>query len=145
MLQRMLIAACLAFAVPAQAADIVLRAGHTNAVGEPQDEGLKILKAKLEAATGGKATIEIYANGVLGNELQLIEGRHTVQHIGTHVCQQCLTRQLRMRGEEPLALRQGHRMRFYNARIFQCRARAAQQTMRDGDDNFGFDEQRSFP
>jgi len=74
MLQRMLIAACLAVALPAQAAEITLRAGHTNAAGEPQDEGLKILKAKLEAATGGKATIEIFANGVLGNELQLIEG-----------------------------------------------------------------------
>lgn len=75
MLKRFLIAAaCLAVALPAHAADIVLKAAHTNAAGEPQDEGLKILKAKLEAASGGKATIEIFANGVLGNELQLIEG-----------------------------------------------------------------------
>ena len=74
MFRGFLIAASLAVAMPVHAADIVLRAAHTNAVGEPQDEGLKILKAKLEAATGGKATIEIFANGVLGNELQLIEG-----------------------------------------------------------------------
>lgn len=74
MLHRFLVAASLALALPASAADIVLRAGHTNAAGEPQDAGLKILKQKLEEATGGKATIEIFANGVLGNELQLIEG-----------------------------------------------------------------------
>ena len=73
MLFRVVLAAML-LATPAKAADIVLRAGHTNAAGEPQDQGLKILKAKLEAATKGKATVEIFANGVLGNELQLIEG-----------------------------------------------------------------------
>lgn len=74
MLHRILTAALIALALPAQAADIVLKAGHTNAAGEPQDKGLQILKAKLEEYSKGKATIEIYANGVLGNELQLIEG-----------------------------------------------------------------------
>jgi TRAP-type transport system periplasmic protein len=74
MLHRVLLAALLAVAAPAHAANIVLKAGHTNAAGEPQDQGLKILKAKLEEYSQGKATIEIYANGVLGNELQLIEG-----------------------------------------------------------------------
>ena len=42
---------------PATAADIVLKAGHTQNAGEPMDKALKIMSEHLEKATGGKATI----------------------------------------------------------------------------------------
>lgn len=66
--------AVLASGVGAESAQITLRAAHTNAAGEPQDEGLKMMQKRLEELTGGKATIEIFPNGVLGHEVAAIEG-----------------------------------------------------------------------
>lgn len=64
----------LATLVGAQAADITIRAGHTNVTGSIQDMGLQKLRDLLEEKTGGKATIEIFPNGQIGNEAQLVEG-----------------------------------------------------------------------
>ncbi|MCG6121607.1 MAG: TRAP transporter substrate-binding protein [Microvirga sp.] len=58
----------------AQAADITIRAGHTNVSGSIQDMGMQKLRDLLEEKTGGKATIEIFANGQIGDEAQLVEG-----------------------------------------------------------------------
>lgn len=65
----------IALGVPADAQPkYSFKAAHTNAVGEIQDEGLKFMKKRLEELTNGQATIEIFANGVLGTEIPAIEG-----------------------------------------------------------------------
>ena len=58
---------------PATAADIVLKAGHTQNAGEPMDKALKIMSEHLEKATGGKATIEIFPSMQLGGEVEMIK------------------------------------------------------------------------
>ncbi|WP_159587141.1 TRAP transporter substrate-binding protein [Chelativorans xinjiangense] len=58
----------------AQAAEITIKVGHTNKTDAIQDMGLQKLRELLEAKTGGKATIEIFPNGQLGDEGQLVEG-----------------------------------------------------------------------
>ena len=63
-----------AIAVPAGAQEVTIRVGHTNAPDSIQDMGLQKLREVLEAKTGGKATLEIFPLGQLGDEKQLIEG-----------------------------------------------------------------------
>ena len=58
---------------PALAADIVLKAGHSQNAGEPMDLGLQMMRDHLEQATGGKATIEIFPNMQLGGEVEMIK------------------------------------------------------------------------
>lgn len=69
--------ACLlsaAVALPALAdAEYTLRIAHTNAADEVQDKGLQKMRELLEAKTDGRATIEIFPNGQLGDESQLVE------------------------------------------------------------------------
>ncbi len=75
--RRTLIAAGLAapfVARPALAQTVTFRAAHTNAVGEVQDEGLKVMDRRLREITSGRAGLQIFANGQLGNELPMIEG-----------------------------------------------------------------------
>ena len=60
-------------AAPALAADIVLKAGHSQNSGQPMDLGLKMMAEHLETATGGKATIEIFPNMQLGGEVEMIK------------------------------------------------------------------------
>ena len=55
-------------------APVILRAAHTNAIGEVQDEGLKVMDRRLREITGGRAGLQIFPNGQLGNELPMIEG-----------------------------------------------------------------------
>ncbi|WMS41538.1 TRAP transporter substrate-binding protein [Acuticoccus sp. MNP-M23] len=61
-------------ATGAFAQDIVIKAGHTNVAGSIQDMGLQKLRDLLEEKTDGKATIEIFPNGQIGDEAQLVEG-----------------------------------------------------------------------
>lgn len=67
--------AMLAVAVsgPVSAADIVLKAGHSQNAGEPMDKALHMMREHLEEATGGKATIEIFPNMQLGGEVEMIK------------------------------------------------------------------------
>lgn len=60
-------------ALPATAAEIVLKAGHSQNAGEPMDLGLQMMSEHLEKATGGKATIEIFPNMQLGGEVEMIK------------------------------------------------------------------------
>jgi tripartite ATP-independent transporter DctP family solute receptor len=63
-----------ALAVPAFAqVEYTLRIAHTNAADEVQDKGLQKMRELLEAKTDGRATIEIFPNGQLGDEAQLVE------------------------------------------------------------------------
>lgn len=59
---------------PAFAAEITIRAGHTNVTGSIQDMGMQKLRDLLEEKTDGMATIEIFPNGQIGDEGQLVEG-----------------------------------------------------------------------
>lgn len=66
--------AALAASLPAMAAEITIKAGHTNVTDSIQDKGLQKLRELLETKTNGKATIEIFPNGQIGDESQLVEG-----------------------------------------------------------------------
>ena len=68
------IAAMMSFvAGPVVAADIVLKAGHSQNAGEPMDRALHMMREHVEAATGGKVTIEIFPNMQLGGEVEMIK------------------------------------------------------------------------
>lgn len=58
---------------PAVAADIVLKAGHSQNAGEPMHRGLEMMKEHLEDKTDGKATIEVFPNMQLGGEVEMIK------------------------------------------------------------------------
>lgn len=58
---------------PALAADIVLKAGHSQNADEPMDLGLQMMRDHLEQATDGKATIEIFPSMQLGGEVEMIK------------------------------------------------------------------------
>lgn len=64
----------IAAAPVAWSADITIRIGHTNATDSIQDKGLQKLSELLEDKTGGQATLEIFPNGQLGDERELVEG-----------------------------------------------------------------------
>ena len=59
---------------PALAQTVTLRAAHTNAIGEVQDEGLKFMDRRLREITSGRLGLQIFPNGTLGNELPMVEG-----------------------------------------------------------------------
>jgi len=68
------IAAVMSFvAGPVVAADIVLKAGHSQNAGEPMDRALHMMREHVEAATDGKVTIEIFPNMQLGGEVEMIK------------------------------------------------------------------------
>jgi tripartite ATP-independent transporter DctP family solute receptor len=68
------IAAVMSFvAGPVVAADIVLKAGHSQNAGEPMDRALHMMREHVEAATGGKVTIEIFPSMQLGGEVEMIK------------------------------------------------------------------------
>ena len=58
---------------PATAADIVLKAGHSQNAGEPYDLGLKMIGEEVEKATNGKATVQVFPNMQLGGEVEMIK------------------------------------------------------------------------
>ena len=55
------------------AAEIVLKAGHSQNAGEPMDVALKMMAEHLEEATDGKATIEVFPSMQLGGEVEMIK------------------------------------------------------------------------
>src|SRR5690606_15440225 len=77
-MKRLFVSALAGIAImafqPASAQEITIKAGHTNVTGSIQDMGLQKLRDLLEEKTGGKATIEIFPNGQIGDEGQLVEG-----------------------------------------------------------------------
>ncbi|OSP53996.1 TRAP transporter substrate-binding protein [Pseudoruegeria sp. SK021] len=75
-LMKATVVSVLAIALPtvSMAADIVIKAGHTNVVDSIQAQGLQKLRDLLEEKTDGQATIEIFPNGQIGDEAQLVEG-----------------------------------------------------------------------
>jgi len=60
-------------ATSATAADIVLKAGHSQNAGEPMDLGLKMIGEHLEKATNGKVKLEVFPNMQLGGEIEMIK------------------------------------------------------------------------
>ena len=55
-------------------AKIILKAGHTANPDEPYHKGMLELKRLVEAATNGEVEIQIFPNGQLGSEKEMIEG-----------------------------------------------------------------------
>ena len=58
---------------PVVAADVILKAGHTQNAGEPMDLALKMIDEHLQQATGGTAKIEIFPSMQLGGEVEMIK------------------------------------------------------------------------
>lgn len=71
---RLMIAAIGLLNGASLAAEFSFKVAHTNAPGEIQDRGVDDFKTRLEALSGGRATIENFNNGQLGAELPMIEG-----------------------------------------------------------------------
>ncbi|MCL1920531.1 MAG: TRAP transporter substrate-binding protein [Kiritimatiellaeota bacterium] len=60
-------------AVSGAAGQTVLKLGHGLAEQHPVHQGMLHMKERLEQLTGGRATIDIYPGGVLGNEIESLE------------------------------------------------------------------------
>ncbi|KFI33502.1 C4-dicarboxylate transporter [Haematobacter missouriensis] len=72
------LALCLAMGVtpvtPVFAQDITLKASHNASANEPYGVGLRKMAELLKDASGGKATIQVFDNAVLGDEMESIQG-----------------------------------------------------------------------
>ncbi|OLS53156.1 TRAP transporter substrate-binding protein [Rhodovulum sulfidophilum] len=72
------LALCLALgtsaALPAFAQEIVLKASHNANAEEPYGVGMRKMAEILEDRTGGKATIQVFDNAQLGDEMESIQG-----------------------------------------------------------------------
>jgi len=67
-------AGCLAVALPLTAsAQTVLKAADVHPAGYPNVVAMESLGRKLEAATGGRYKLQMFAGGVLGSEKEMIE------------------------------------------------------------------------
>ena len=60
--------------LPAQAADIVLKASHNANQSEPYHLGMQRMSELLKEKTGGKAEIQVFSNAQLGDEAESIQG-----------------------------------------------------------------------
>jgi len=58
---------------PLSAAEIVLKAGHSQNAGEPMDLGLKMIAEHVKKATNGRVEIQIFPNMQLGGEVEMIK------------------------------------------------------------------------
>jgi tripartite ATP-independent transporter DctP family solute receptor len=71
-----LLLACVlgAFAVRQKRSDtVVLKLAHGLDETHPVHKGMVFMKKRLEELTGGKASIDVYSSGVLGNEVDCLE------------------------------------------------------------------------
>ncbi|NVO28983.1 TRAP transporter substrate-binding protein [Donghicola sp. C2-DW-16] len=66
--------AITAVAAPAFAQDITLKASHNANAEEPYGVGLRKMAEVLEAKTDGAATINVFDNATLGDEMESIQG-----------------------------------------------------------------------
>src|SRR5271167_4780140 len=67
------VVACLLFAVPAKAADFVMKFG-TPTINETQHQFLKFYKEEVEKASGGRIEVQIYPASQLGPIPREVEG-----------------------------------------------------------------------
>jgi len=56
-----------------QHSQTVLKLGHSLDTSHPVHKGLEFMKSRLEALSGGSATIDIYPSSVLGSEVECLE------------------------------------------------------------------------
>jgi len=59
---------------PASAADITLKASHNANAVEPYGVGMRKMGELIGEKTGGKATIQVFDNATLGDEMESIQG-----------------------------------------------------------------------
>ncbi len=58
---------------PVSAAEIILKAGHSQNAGEPMDLGLKMIGDYVKEATNGRVEIQVFPNMQLGGEVEMIK------------------------------------------------------------------------
>ncbi|MFP6759966.1 MAG: TRAP transporter substrate-binding protein, partial [Alphaproteobacteria bacterium] len=58
---------------PLSAAEIVLKAGHSQNAGQPMDKGLHMIAEYVKEATNGRVEIQIFPNMQLGGEIEMIK------------------------------------------------------------------------
>lgn len=58
---------------PLSAAEIVLKAGHSQNAGQPMDLGLHMIADYVKEATNGRVEIQIFPNMQLGGEVEMIK------------------------------------------------------------------------
>lgn len=72
------LALCLAFCTtaltPAFAQEVTLKASHNANATEPYGVGMRKMDELLKAATNGNATIQVFDNATLGDEMESIQG-----------------------------------------------------------------------
>ncbi|MBT9386632.1 TRAP transporter substrate-binding protein [Pseudooceanicola sp. CBS1P-1] len=76
-LTNLALCAALGFAAvagPASAQEIVLKASHNAQASEPYGVGLRAMAKMLSDDTDGAATIKVYDNATLGDEMESIQG-----------------------------------------------------------------------
>ncbi|MGA0614141.1 TRAP transporter substrate-binding protein [Paracoccus sp. KR1-242] len=59
---------------PASAADVTLKASHNANADEPYGVGMRKMGELMGEKTGGKATIQVFDNATLGDEMESIQG-----------------------------------------------------------------------
>src|SRR6056297_26957 len=65
---------CLCFlAVSVNAADMVIKAGHSHSIEHPDTKGLELFKELVEEKTSGRIEVQIFPAGQLGNENEMLE------------------------------------------------------------------------
>lgn len=60
--------------IPAYAQDITLKASHNANAEEPYGAGMRKMDELLKEKTGGAATIQVFDNATLGDEMESIQG-----------------------------------------------------------------------
>ena len=70
----LIILSALIFSFSVANAKIILKAGHTANPDEPYHKGMLELKRIVEKETNGEVEIQIFPNGQLGSEKEMIEG-----------------------------------------------------------------------
>ncbi len=69
-----ILALCLGMAaIGADAADIVMKVGHSQPTITPRHQSFELFKKILEERSGGKIQVQIFPSGQLGNEPEMIE------------------------------------------------------------------------
>lgn len=64
----------VALSAPVAAQEITLKASHNANADEPYGVGMRKMAEILEEKSGGKATIEVFDNATLGDEMESIQG-----------------------------------------------------------------------
>ena len=66
-------AVCLAFAMPASAADFTFKFGHAQPETSVRHKSMELFKERLEKESNGRIAVSLFGAGKLGNEAELMD------------------------------------------------------------------------